>query len=63
MNATGDSLAKITQAVGEVLEGLVIRHQKRCETEAENVRIKGYWVGDNVRIDIVTKADAAVAKA
>lgn len=54
MSAVADSLGKISTSIGIVMEQLVLAHQKRVEMEVEGTRIKGYWVGESIRIDVIT---------
>lgn len=54
MSATVEALGNIKAAISIVMEQLVLAHQKRSEMEVEGTRIKGYWVGESIRIDVIT---------
>jgi hypothetical protein len=54
LSAVTESLGNIKAAIGMVMEQLVLAHQKRSEMEVEGTRIKGYWVGESIRIDVIT---------
>lgn len=55
MSAVTESISKITEAVQAVLQGLIADKMRRLERQCEGTVIKGYWVGEIVRIDISTK--------
>ena len=56
MSATEESVEKISKAIDYTLRCLLIGHQRKVESESENTVIKGYWVGEMIRIDVATAA-------
>jgi len=48
MNPEDDALDIIAKIVAE----MILRSSKYIEVEREGIKVKGYWVGDVLRIDI-----------
>jgi hypothetical protein len=55
MSAIDNNLEAICTALGITMHALVVLNQERIEAEIGGVTIKGYWAGDEIRIDIEEK--------
>ena len=43
---------EVLDIASRVMAELVVKSSKKVEVERDNIAVKGYWVGDMLRIDI-----------